>query len=74
MVKWPYVTLDLVNAALLARAVNRIVDRPVTTTSDGDVPWRRWLIVEYGFPAAVNDHPGTCSGQNYSKLQRVVQL
>jgi hypothetical protein len=68
MVKRPYVTLDLVNAAPLARAVNRIVDRAVATTSDGDGPWRRWLIVEYRFPAAVNDHPGTCASQNYSKL------
>ncbi len=31
-------------------------------------------IVEYKFPAVVNDHPDIRAGQNYSSLQRVVHL
>ncbi len=41
-----YVTLNPVNAALLARASNRVKDRPKATTSDRDVAWRRWLLVD----------------------------
>ncbi len=41
-----YRTLNPVNRALLARAANRLVDRPKSTTSDNDVIRRKWLLVD----------------------------
>lgn len=41
-----YLTLNPVNPSLLARAVNRIVDRADATTSDNDVVRRRWLFTD----------------------------
>ena len=41
-----YVTLNPVNPALLPRAHNRIVERAESTTADGDVRWRRWLLLD----------------------------
>ncbi len=41
--KGVYVTINPVNPALLARACNRLVERPAATTSDADVIRRRWL-------------------------------
>src|SRR5215213_6994244 len=41
-----YATLNPVNAALLARAANRVKDRPKATTSDRDIILRRWLLVD----------------------------
>ncbi len=41
-----YVTLNPVNPSLLARAVNRMVDRAETTTSDGDIVSRRFLFLD----------------------------
>jgi hypothetical protein len=41
-----YVTLNEINPSLLARAVNRIIDRAEATTSDADVIRRRYLFVD----------------------------
>ena len=41
-----YATLNPVNTALLARASNRVIDRPKATTSDNDVTCRRWLLID----------------------------
>ena len=41
-----YVTANLVNAALLARASNHYVERAEHTTSDGDILRRRWLPID----------------------------
>lgn len=41
-----YVTLNPVNPALLARANNRMVDRPKTTTQDSETTCRRWLFID----------------------------
>jgi hypothetical protein len=41
-----YVTLNPVKEALLARAANRVKDRPEITTSDLDVASRRWLLLD----------------------------
>lgn len=41
-----YRTLNPVNPALLARAANRLVERPKATTSDNDVTRRQWLLVD----------------------------
>ena len=38
-----YVTVNPCNPALLARACNRLVERPKATTSDADIVRRRWL-------------------------------
>lgn len=38
-----YATINPVNPALLARANNRLVERPKATTSDADIIRRRWL-------------------------------
>lgn len=38
-----YMTINPVNPALLARACNRLVERPKATTSDADIVRRRWL-------------------------------
>jgi hypothetical protein len=42
-----YVTLNPVNPALLARAVNRVRTRAKHTTSDTDVVRRRWLPLDF---------------------------
>ncbi len=42
-----YVTMNPVKEALLARAANRVVERPKATTSDNDVTRRRWLLVDF---------------------------
>ena len=41
-----YVTLNPVKDALLARAANRVKDRPAVTTADRDVAGRRWLLLD----------------------------
>jgi hypothetical protein len=41
-----YVTLNPINPSLLARAVNRIVERADATTADADVLRRRWLFLD----------------------------
>lgn len=41
-----YVSLNPVDEALLARAANRVKDRPKATTSDNDVVRRRWLLID----------------------------
>jgi len=41
-----YATLNPVLPDLAARAYNRLVERVRTTTSDGDVTRRRWLLVD----------------------------
>lgn len=41
-----YVTLNPVEPALLARAVNRIAPRAKTTSLDSDIARRRWLFVD----------------------------
>lgn len=41
-----YVTLNPVNPALLARAVNRIADRASHATSDADILFRRFLFID----------------------------
>jgi len=41
-----YVTLNPVDAALLARAANRVKDRPKNTTADRDIIRRKWLLVD----------------------------
>ena len=38
-----YTTINPVNPALLARACNRLIERPKATTSDSDIIRRRWL-------------------------------
>lgn len=38
-----YTTINPCNPALLARANNRLVERPKATTSDADITRRRWL-------------------------------
>lgn len=44
-----YITLNPINPALLARAMNRMRDtgKDDPLTSDGDVTWRRWLPVDF---------------------------
>lgn len=51
-----YMTLNLVNPALLARAANRLVHRPAATTADHDIIHRRWLPVDLdpGRPSGVS--------------------
>ena len=41
-----YVTLNPVRSDLLARAANRVRPKAAQTTADGDVPRRRWLLVD----------------------------
>ena len=41
-----YATLNPVDAALLARAANRVMDRPKATTADRDIVGRKWLLVD----------------------------
>ena len=41
-----YATLNPVDAALLARAPNRVEDCPKVTTSDDDITRRRWLLID----------------------------
>jgi hypothetical protein len=41
-----YVTLNPINPSLLARAVNKIVERSDATTADADVLRRRWLFLD----------------------------
>lgn len=41
-----YTTLNQINPSLLARAVNKIVERADATTADGDVLRRRWLFLD----------------------------
>ena len=41
-----YVTLNPCNPALLARAANRIVERPEATTSDRDILRRAWFPID----------------------------
>ncbi len=41
-----YVTLNPVNPALLARANNRLADRPKATTQDSEATCRRWLFID----------------------------
>lgn len=41
-----YVTLNPVRPDLLARSANRLQFRAVQTTSDADVPTRRWMLID----------------------------
>ena len=41
-----YVTVNVVNPALLARSANRVIQHAKLTTSDADVSHRRWLLVD----------------------------
>jgi len=41
-----YATLNPVNAALIARAANRVEKHPGAATTDGDVVRRRWLPID----------------------------
>ncbi|HEV3109267.1 MAG TPA: phage/plasmid primase, P4 family [Candidatus Binataceae bacterium] len=41
-----YVTLNPCSTALLARAANRIVEKPQSTTADPDIVRRRWLPID----------------------------
>lgn len=41
-----YITLNPVEPSLLARAVNRVDPRAISTTSDQDVPWRTGLLID----------------------------
>ena len=41
-----YITMNRLDPALLARARNRVRFRAKQTTSDGDVRWRRWLLID----------------------------
>src|SRR5262245_50556753 len=42
-----YFIPNFVNPALLARATNRLVERPKQTTSDLDIVRRRWLLLDF---------------------------
>jgi hypothetical protein len=42
-----YMTLNEVDPALLARAANRVKDRPKATTTDSDIERRRWLLLDF---------------------------
>jgi len=42
-----YVTLNPVNPILLARSVNRLTEYAKNTTSDIDIPCRRWLFLDF---------------------------
>jgi hypothetical protein len=44
--KGVYATINPVNPALLARAANRVIDRPASTTSDTDIVRRRLLLID----------------------------
>jgi len=57
-----YVTLNPVHEALLARAANRVVDRPRSTTSDNDVTRRKWLLVDLD--------PARPSGVSATKIEK----
>ncbi len=54
-----YITLNEINPALLARANNRLLDRPESTTADDDVIRRLWLPfdVDPVRPAGVSASP-----------------
>ncbi|MFO0836927.1 MAG: hypothetical protein U1D55_00250 [Phycisphaerae bacterium] len=54
-----YVTLNPANPALLARAYNRIIERPKATTSDHDILRRVWLPLDIDpvRPAGVSADP-----------------
>lgn len=41
-----YATLNRVNPELIARAVNRVKDRALVTTSDSDITERRWCLID----------------------------
>jgi hypothetical protein len=59
-----YVTLNPVKPVLLARAQIRVVGRPGSTTSDTDVLFRRWLLLDFdpvrpsGISASVEEKQG----------------
>ena len=42
----PYITINPVEPYLLARSTNRILERAQHTTSDSDIPRRRWLGID----------------------------
>jgi hypothetical protein len=42
-----YVTVNPINAALLARASNRVIEYPKATTSDADVLRRTWFLIDF---------------------------
>jgi hypothetical protein len=42
-----YITLNPVKSDLLARAANRLVERPKSTTADGDIDRREWLFIDF---------------------------
>lgn len=42
-----YVTLNPVKQVLLARAQNKVVQHPRSTTSDTDILFRRWLMLDF---------------------------
>lgn len=42
-----YITLNPVNAALLARAANRVDPRAERTTGDAEITARRWLLLDF---------------------------
>jgi hypothetical protein len=59
-----YVTLNPVKQALLARAQNEVVQSPLSTISDTDVLFRRWLLLDFdpvrpsGISASVEEKQG----------------
>ncbi|MBV8139203.1 MAG: hypothetical protein JO121_26775 [Deltaproteobacteria bacterium] len=42
-----YLTLNPVRTSLLARAANRFVERPNSTTTDSDIDRRTWLFIDF---------------------------
>jgi hypothetical protein len=59
-----YVTLNPVKQVLLARAQNEVIQSPLSATSDTDVLFRRWLMLDFD--------PVRCSGVSADEQEKAV--
>lgn len=71
-----YVTLNVINPALLARAFNRLVEHPSATTADSDVIRRVWLPFDFDpvRPAGISSSPDELSVAKATALATVQWL
>ena len=67
-----YLTLNPINAALLARSANRVQAHAKTTTADHDVIHRRWLLIDCDpvRPAGVS----ATDAEHAAALERAMQV
>lgn len=71
-----YVTLNVINPALLARAYNRLDEYPKSTTSDADVIRRTWLPFDFDpvRPAGISSSPDELAAAKATALATVAWL